>query len=153
MRRLAVLASVLVVLAGVVAYARVATQVPRAQDATPAGGRERTRPWPTIRSSAPGGGRTSRPAAESFISYGIFHADGTYVEVGLDNLTSIGAWRATASAPLTWRSISQISTRSPAIVVLGEADGSRRGGRDGERDHLARQLRGAGGRRDRRVRR
>ena len=93
-RRLAVLVSVLVVLAGLVSYARVNPSI-AAQDATPAGGtgaQAATASHPVV-----GLWRTvvSNTGAEPFASLSTFHADGTYTEVLPDGPVLSGVWRPT----------------------------------------------------------
>ena len=94
MRRLAVLASVLVVLTGLVAYAR-GTADTAAQDATPAAMADH----PVV-----GGWRWENVTPEgTFVSYAVFHPDGTYVEASNFAGVAIGVWAATGerSAALT----------------------------------------------------
>lgn len=93
-RRLAVLVSVLVVLAGLVAHARVIPSI-AAQDTTSAG--EAGAQAATANHPVVGLWRTvvSNTGAEPFASLSTFHADGTYTEVLPDGPVLSGVWRPT----------------------------------------------------------
>ena len=105
------LAVVVVLLGGVIAAMTGST---RAQDGTPTAMADH----PVVgawrwENEPPGGG-------EVFVSYAIFHADGTYTEVNIDNLTSIGSWEPTGDRTADGSFFFADLNPDPAVVEYGE---------------------------------
>lgn len=110
MRRLAALVLILAVVTGLAAYAQNATASAVQDDDManhPVVGAWR---W---ENDPPGEG-------DVFISYGIFHADGTYVEVGIDNITSVGVWEATGERTAFASFYFADLDPDPNVVAMGE---------------------------------
>ena len=68
----------------------------------------------------------------------MFHADGTYIEIGTDGQIDIGLWKPTGERTAAVTFFFADVEPDPDVVVRGVGENGRRGRRDRERDQLPR---------------